>query len=204
MSIVSLLAFFCISKVYWSPWCTSFLGFQLVALWKLFSLCWALSIINFTCSWGFVVLKFSLFLRGLVLLSFWIIKDPLKILLKRTRDLLSKEKFLLWISVFKVFHMVLYSLVSGELFRTLLVLVCHFYHFFQAAGSSGQWEELNGSWCYVGSPWGCTQSNWGCLLRNGWQVVSFLPRWKLSPLPKVLGFQCLLTACLSKLLGSFP
>jgi hypothetical protein len=30
--------------------------------------------------------------------------------------------------------MVLYSLVSGELFRTLLVLVCHFYHFSQAAG----------------------------------------------------------------------
>ncbi|KAH8913148.1 hypothetical protein BDL97_U03800 [Sphagnum fallax] len=30
------------------------------------------------------------------------------------------------------------SFISGELFWTLLVLVCHFYHFSQAAGSSGQ------------------------------------------------------------------
>jgi hypothetical protein len=35
------------------------------------------------------------------------LKNKLKIFLKRTRDLLNKEKFLLGISVFRVFHIIL-------------------------------------------------------------------------------------------------
>jgi hypothetical protein len=38
------------------------------------------------------------------------------ILWKRTRELLNREKFVSGISVFRVFQMILYSLVSGELF----------------------------------------------------------------------------------------
>ncbi len=47
---------------------------------------------------------------------------PLRILLKRTRGLLNKEKFLFGISAFGVFQMILYSLVSGELLVSLLGL----------------------------------------------------------------------------------
>ncbi len=46
----------------------------------------------------------------------------LKIMLKRTRGLLSEEKFLFGISAFGVFQMILYSLVSGELLISSLGL----------------------------------------------------------------------------------
>ncbi len=49
----------------------------------------------------------------------------LRILLKRTRGLFNREKFLFGISVFGVFQMILYSLVSWERFEAhLFVFPC--------------------------------------------------------------------------------
>ncbi len=53
---------------------------------------------------------------------------PLRILLKRTRGLLNRGKFLFGISVFGVFQMILYSLVSWELFEAhLFVFPCRLF-----------------------------------------------------------------------------
>ncbi len=69
---------------------------------------WGLSIVNFTDSWDFVVVRSFLSSRWSVLLSFWRQKATLlKLLLKRTRGLVLKEKFLFGISAFGIFRMIL-------------------------------------------------------------------------------------------------
>ncbi len=65
---------------------------------------WGLSIVNFTDSWDFVVVRSFLSSRWSVLLSFWRQKGyPFKVLLKRTRGLVLKEKFLFGVSAFGIF-----------------------------------------------------------------------------------------------------
>ncbi len=69
---------------------------------------WGLSIVNFTHSWGFVVVRSFLVFQMVSLIVFLKVKgDPLKTFLKRTRGLLIKEKFLFGISAFGVFKMIL-------------------------------------------------------------------------------------------------
>jgi hypothetical protein len=70
------------------------------------------SIVNFTGFWCFVVVKSSLSLRTVSPMV--LLKNKgytLKILLKRSRGLLSKEKFLFGISAFGVFSMILYKVL---------------------------------------------------------------------------------------------
>jgi hypothetical protein len=69
---------------------------------------WGLSIVNFTDSWGFVVVRSFLSSRWSSLIVFLEAKGyPFKVLLKRTRGLVLKEKFLFGISAFGIFRMIL-------------------------------------------------------------------------------------------------
>jgi hypothetical protein len=72
---------------------------------------WGLSIVNFTGSWGFVVVRSFLSFRWSVLFLLKIKGYPLKILLKRTRGLLKKENSLFGISAFGVFRMILFRVL---------------------------------------------------------------------------------------------
>jgi hypothetical protein len=72
---------------------------------------WGLSIVNFTDSWDFVVVRSFLSSRWSVLLSFWRQGYPLKVLLKRTRGLVLKEKLLFGISAFGIFRMILLRVI---------------------------------------------------------------------------------------------
>ncbi len=72
---------------------------------------WGLSIVNFTGSWGFVVvISFLSFTVSLIVLL-KVKGYPLKILLKRTRGLLDKEQFPIGISAFGVFRMILFRVL---------------------------------------------------------------------------------------------
>jgi hypothetical protein len=85
---------------------------------------WGLSIVNFTDSWDFVVVRSFLSSRWSVLLSFWRQKGyHFKVLLKRTIGLVLKEKFLFGISAFWHFQSdFALGHVSGELPVSPLVL----------------------------------------------------------------------------------
>jgi len=67
-----------------------------------------LSIVNFTDSWDFVFVRSFFLFQMVSLIVFLKAKgNPLKVLLKRTRGLFLKEKFLFGISAFGIFRMIL-------------------------------------------------------------------------------------------------